>query len=335
MRLLQSRLRRLAARSEVLVAVVGFLTVVSVVFVYLGGGTKTPWPHMFYLPVVLTAATWGMRSGLVVGVAAGLLCGPFMPLDVEAGTPQTAGAWLLRTASFVLVAAVSAGSRARILDLTGARQQLLAAVSHELRTPLAAVIGFSRLVIDRHDELSDLEFREFAVLINQEATELSNVIDHYVLEAGVEHNLIVDRIEVDLRHVVDVVLLGIPADIRESRIVVTGEGVTVYGDPLRIRQIVRSLVNNALAYGGEQIFVLVSIERGYGRVLINDGRDREGIDQILSAPPLGVGLAVARELAELMDGRLSYRTTGRATFELELPAVRDASRRRSAAKLDR
>ena len=263
---------------------------------------------------------------MMMGVAAGLLCGPIMPLDVAAGTPQTVGAWTLRTMFFVLVAMVAAGSRARIVELGEAQQKLLSAVSHEARTPLAAVLGFSQLVQERYDELTAIEVREFVALINQEASELSNVIDHYVLEARLRHEMIVESVDVDIRHVVDVVLLGIPADVRHSRVVAAGEGVHVYGDPLRLRQVIRSLLNNALAYGGEFIVVDVRQVDGRGVVKIDDGRSGVVSAAQHGAAPLGVGLAVARELTEMMGGRLLYQVDGSGTFELHLPAVRNSAR---------
>jgi len=317
----RARLRQFARRPYVLGVAVAVMMVGSTLAVYAGGGTKTPWPHLFYLPIVVAAGVWGMRAGVVTGAVAGVLSGPIMPLDVAAGTAQPLTGWTLRAVFFTLVAVTAASSRDRILALAGARQELLSAVSHEVRTPLAAVLGFSQLVLDRYDELTDDECREFAALINQEATELSNVIDHYVLEGRLKHKLIVDIAEVDLRQIVDIVLAGIPREIRDTRMIVTGDDIRVQADPLRLRQIIRSLVNNSLAYGGSRIFILLSTDGRHGTVTINDMRptDRGSRVERPSTAPLGVGLAVARELAELMGGRLLYRVEGRGTFELDLP----------------
>src|SRR5690606_41719803 len=43
---------------------------------YYGGGTTHALPHLFYVPVVLGAASFGVRGGFVTGILAGLLCGP-------------------------------------------------------------------------------------------------------------------------------------------------------------------------------------------------------------------------------------------------------------------
>lgn len=324
---------RFLSRTDVLVVLTVVLLFASAVVVYTQGGTTTVWPHMFYLPVAGAAGTWGMRTGLITALSAGLLCGPAMPLDVEAGIPQTTGGWVLRTVFFCLVVVAASAARRRMIHLSDARQELLASVSHEARTPLTAVLGFSELLLDRYDELTDIECREFAALIRQEASELSNVIDHYMVAGRMEHKMTVDSVKVDLRHVVDIVLMGIPGEIRQSRIDINGAGVHAFADPLRVRQIVRSLINNALAYGGDRVFILVREDSEHGIITVT------GIRQDLaaakergprpSAAPLGVGLAVARRLSELMEGRLIYKLNGDGAFELQLPVAAPHRRSRS------
>jgi len=71
--------------------------------VYLAGGTQTAWPHLFYLPIVLATLPYRLRGGLVVALAATLLCGPLMPLDVAAGQTQEVTNWLARGVFFVAV----------------------------------------------------------------------------------------------------------------------------------------------------------------------------------------------------------------------------------------
>lgn len=73
--------------------------------VWTTGGTRGPYLHLAYVPILLAAVTGGLRAALVTSVIAMLLMGPLMPLDVEQGVPQAAGAWLFRGAFFVLIGA--------------------------------------------------------------------------------------------------------------------------------------------------------------------------------------------------------------------------------------
>ena len=75
---------------------------------YLAGGTQSVLPHAFYLPVIVAAARFRALGALVVGVAAGLLCGPLMPLDVVAGIEQSWGNWAARLGAFVVVGQLTA-----------------------------------------------------------------------------------------------------------------------------------------------------------------------------------------------------------------------------------
>lgn len=322
-------------------ALVAGLVVAATVVVAAAGGTKTPWPHLFYVPVVFAALTFGFKGGIVAGLAAAVACGPLMPLDVDAGIAQSRSGWLIRLGFFVGIGLLAGAGRDRMLALANARQEFLSGVSHELRTPLAAVLGFSELVVSNYEALSDAEHAEFATLIYQEATELANVIDHYVLSGRLDHHvdLVVETAPVDLDRVIQVVLAGVPPQIRDSGIVVRGESLTVKADPLRVRQIVRALINNALAYGGQPIIIETSQTGPTATLTIHDqgqtprsvryGKQVAGVP----APPLGVGLAVAKQLAALMHGELSYELNRNMAFQLRLPmADHRRNRRFSVAK---
>jgi signal transduction histidine kinase len=185
---------RLTGHIWVWVGVVSGLLALSGMLTYLSGGTRTPLPHVFYIPIVVAAGAFGLRGGLATAVVAGVISGPVMPLDVDAGLSQPTSGWVIRLGFFVLVAVVVGVGRNRLLELSQARQSFLNVVSHELRTPLASVVGFASLLTDRAAELSREEAEEFAALILKEATELSNVVDHYVLEGRLSDSALFSRV---------------------------------------------------------------------------------------------------------------------------------------------
>ena len=69
--------------------------------VLFGGGTKYAGTFALLLPVLLAATVFLIPGGVIVGVLAGLVLGPLMPLDVEAGIPQPTANWLIRLGWFV------------------------------------------------------------------------------------------------------------------------------------------------------------------------------------------------------------------------------------------
>lgn len=107
------RLSALSAMSPVpgLLLVVGLLAV-SWTVVFAAGGTRTAWPHLFYLPVVAAVIPFGLRGGIATGLAATLLCGPLMPLSVDPWVAQSPENWLVR-GLFFLIVGVLAGTAVR------------------------------------------------------------------------------------------------------------------------------------------------------------------------------------------------------------------------------
>jgi len=112
-------------------ALVGAALAIATLATYYGGGTTHALPHLFYVPVVLGAASFGVRGGFVTGILAGLLCGPLMPHNVELGIPQTFQNWFVRmiffTAIGVLVGALAGRLRLRIVDLEKLNDQTILA----------------------------------------------------------------------------------------------------------------------------------------------------------------------------------------------------------------
>ena len=66
----------------VLIALVALL-------VYETGGTSYAWLHLMYLPIILAAAGFGVYGGIAAALVAGFAIGPYMPMDVAQGLPQT------------------------------------------------------------------------------------------------------------------------------------------------------------------------------------------------------------------------------------------------------
>jgi signal transduction histidine kinase len=98
----------------------------------------------------------------------------------------------------------------------------------------------------------------------------------------------------------------------------------------------RNLLTNATRYGGDEIWlevedrdadVVVSVvDNGSGvpaalEERIFEAYERGDEGQVAQPGSVGLGLAVSRRLAGLMDGSLEYRrVNGTTRFELSLPA---------------
>lgn len=72
--------------------------------VYWTGGTSKVYVHFGYVPIIIAARYFGMRGAVMVGFLSGIACGPFMPLNVSEGIPQSFSNWSIRVLVFVIFA---------------------------------------------------------------------------------------------------------------------------------------------------------------------------------------------------------------------------------------
>lgn len=224
-------------------------------------------------------------------------------------------------------------------ELIRSKDQLIAAVSHELRTPLTGVLGFAEMLRDNREDFSPADEDSMLQSIAEEAADLTNLVEDLLTAARAQMGSItIVAKDVALRPLVSRVVettSGTP-----HHIVVTGPGAMVRADDGRVRQILRNLITNAQRYGGYQIHVATRVDTDNAHILVSDNgdgipeKDQERIfaayesahDPGTQPGSLGLGLAISRSLARLMDGDLSYsRDDGWTTFDFCLPLVKDTS----------
>ncbi|MBD3653273.1 bifunctional diguanylate cyclase/phosphodiesterase [Kangiella sp.] len=75
--------------------------------VYATGGIKYVYSHSMYIPILLAGFIFGLKGGILMGLFAGFVLGPFMPINVETGEMQQTANWLYRTGFFALIGAFS------------------------------------------------------------------------------------------------------------------------------------------------------------------------------------------------------------------------------------
>jgi signal transduction histidine kinase len=240
----------------------------------------------------------------------------------------------------VLAAAIDRTiARQRLEELLRSKDAFVASVSHELRTPLTVVTGMAHELKERWADLTDKELGEFTSMLVEQSRDMSDLIEDLLVAARSSVGNVAVRSElVNLGLELDRVLAGFP-ETGSSTIVVHSKHGNVSADPIRVRQILRNLITNALRYGGPSIEIKTSTEPGTMAVEVTDdgaGIAPEDHDRIFVAyesahhtvgqpGSVGLGLTVSRTLAELMGGSLTYRFDGRSIFRLELPRAIDDS----------
>ena len=234
----------------------------------------------------------------------------------------------------------------RLAELDSARKQFIANASHELRTPIFSLGGFVELLED--EDPSPEERAEFVRTMRQQIDRLTkpatDLLDLSQLDAGA---VVMRAGPVDLTALAREVTkeFGARAELRGSRLQLRtpSEAAIALGDPDRVRQVIRILLDNALTHTAEGTDVTVTTYSANGRAELTVSDDGPGIPQRVqkriferfytadSAGGSGLGLAIATELAQRMHGRIAISSSRRFTaFTLDLPpARREADRPRT------
>ena len=227
-----------------------------------------------------------------------------------------------------------------LANLVRSKDEFVATIAHELRTPLTAVVGLSEELRSSHQVFNLAEMKEFIEMIADQSHEVASIVEDLLVVARADIGKVtVVSEDVDLHRVVEGVLAETNHLRTSSTRSISFDEATTYAtaDPQRVRQILRNLVTNAFRYGGRDVWIELATDDGWSRVVVADSgpgiaqSERETIFEPFrrahNAPgqpgSLGLGLSVARKLAEIMNGTLTYRQTGqRSEFELTLPSGR-------------
>ena len=87
----------------VIFIVIGIYFILSAFLVYSTGGTKQSYLHIIYIPILISAYYYKGWGGFSAGIIAGIILGPFMPINTETMVMQDAMNWSFRMFFFVLI----------------------------------------------------------------------------------------------------------------------------------------------------------------------------------------------------------------------------------------
>jgi signal transduction histidine kinase len=208
-------------------------------------------------------------------------------------------------------------------------------VSHELNTPLTAITGFTQLLTQNWDSLSDEKRLEMLARIERNGRMLggliSEVLDFSRLERG-HSRLGTEPVDVG-RLVADVIdQLGVVLARHRLSVTVDADPI-VDGDANALARVMTNLLTNAAKFSpdGSTIHVTVGVEDGVGTVIVDDegpgipADERDLVfepfyrghgDAVIGQPGTGVGLAVVKNLTEQMGGTVMVEAGARAGARL-------------------
>jgi two-component system, OmpR family, phosphate regulon sensor histidine kinase PhoR len=222
------------------------------------------------------------------------------------------------------------------------KTQFVSDVSHELRTPLASIKGYVSTI--RSDkEMSDATRAEFLGIVEDETDRLARIIDQLLdisrIEAG---RLKLNPRSFQLSDLVHRNIANMKEQAKKKQVTIeeelSQEPLYVYADQDKTAQIIINLLSNAVKYNKPGGTVKVSATKGDDgkvRVEVKDtgyGISEKDLPHMFEkfyrvertsneAPGTGLGLAVTKNLLEVMGGNieLESRYGEGSTFSFTLP----------------
>jgi hypothetical protein len=249
--------------------------------------------------------------------------------------------------------------KAEQLSLTSRyKSQFLANMSHELRTPLNSLLILSRQLSDNRDNNLNARQIEYSKTIHQSGADLlaliNEILDLAKIESGTMGVDIVQVVLADLRDYVDRTFRHVAEDkhLKFEIELAAGTPETIRTDEMRLRQVLRNLLSNALKFtesgrvrlaitqvvtpewsvdnevlnGARAVLAFAVSDTGIGipkdkqKIVFESFQQADG-GTSRKYGGTGLGLSISREIAGLLGGELHLKSEPGAgsTFTLFLP----------------
>ena len=249
--------------------------------------------------------------------------------------------------------------RRQVQDLEKAAnnvKEFIAMLAHELRNPLAAIRYAVQVVAKA--PVGSPAHGTMVKTIDRQSAQLARIVDDLLdISRITRGSLSIERRPVDMAEVVrracDTAAPSIEAGKHTVEVDLPAGRMLVQGDVQRLTQLVVNLLNNSARYTPEGGSIAVRVRAEEGRAVLrvrDNGRGieprmmerifdmfvqgREPLDQ--AGGGLGVGLALARRIAQLHGGFLEAHSEGHnkgSEFTLRMPLSDTRWRRRTARML--
>ena len=236
---------------------------------------------------------------------------------------------------------------------TRMKSDFLARMSHEIRTPMNAILGWTHLAIEKSKDDTNIEYLKRIQSGSKSLLGIINdILDFSKIEAG---KLSIEKIPFDLEKVFSdmsdmVSYRAFKKGIEFVYNIAPDVPLNVYGDPLRISQILINLVNNAVKFTdegyvvasvkvlkqeGENVELLFEVkDTGIGikpehQKALFDSFTQADVSTTRKFGGTGLGLPICKRLTGLMNGKIwveSEYGTG-SSFKFTLPLQVQANRK--------
>jgi len=224
-------------------------------------------------------------------------------------------------------------------ELDRIKSDFVSTVSHDLRSPLTAILGYVEL-IDRAGPVTEQQrefIRRIQFSVNNITTLINDLLDLGRIEAGFDARKEIVPLPAIIAYTIEGLRSRIEEKNHQVTVAVPSDLPPVLGNPVRLRQLMGNLINNAIKYTPPNGKIVVEARAEEGQLILRVVDNGPGIppadqpyifDKFYRAsnvpadiPGTGLGLAIVKSIVENHQGRIWVDSTvGQgSTFTVVLP----------------